>query len=101
MTRLKSFNSEVNQVIVKSVKENMPDPKMLCASFCNDLPNSGYRWAWSDFSLPSGNLSLNNWIKGNLFVKTTKKEATCVLLIGEKNDCDLWVSVKKVWLKIN
>lgn len=99
MARLQQFKSEVNQVIVKSIKDNMPEPNMLHASFCNDFPNEEYRWAWSDFMIPSGSLSLNNWIKNSGLIKTTKKDATCVLLIGIKNDCDLWVSVKRIWLK--
>ena len=98
MNRLKELKKEIDQSILNSVKKNGADPKMLCASFCNDLPNSYYRWAWSDFYLPSGLLPLNNWIRENGFTKTTKKESTCVLFIGEKNECDLWVSVKKIWL---
>lgn len=99
MNRMQSFQKEINDIIIENIKNNMPEPKMIHASFCNDLNNSEYRWAWSDFMIPSGVLSLKKWVNDSGFEITTKKESSMVLIVGGKNECDLWVNAKRIWLK--
>lgn len=98
MNRLQSFDSDIKNIIIGELKKSMPTPKILIAEFCADLNNADYSWAWVSFNLPSGNISINKWISDNGFVKSKKREATCVLVVGEKNDCDLWITHKKYWL---
>jgi len=94
------MNEEVKSISKKIIRNNMPEPKMVDASFCNDLPNEFYSWAWSDFKIPSGSMSISKWILDNSFVKCSKKDASCLLVVGNKNEDGLWLKgVKYIWLK--
>lgn len=99
MTRLQLFNAEINNAIINGIKNTMPEPKMIDATFCCDFENEEFTWAWTDFKIPSGKLSLKLWIFNSQFVQCKKSEATCLLVVGEKNECGLWVSPKKIWLR--
>lgn len=100
MTRIKSFRKEIDTMILSSLKDSMPEPKMLCAEFCNDFKNAEWRWAWSLFEIASGSYSVNKFIKENGFVKSTKKDATCILLVGERHENGDLISPKRHWLKL-
>ena len=100
MTPLQKFDAEVKQLISGKIRMSMPEVKMLQASFCNDLPNEFFSYAWTDFKIASGSIVVNKWIVDNGFRICKKSDATCLLMVGEKNDCDLWIpkKTKNYWL---
>ena len=92
MTRLQSFDTA-----------KMPEANLVDAAFCNDLPNEFFTYSWSEFKLPSGKLSSAKWITDNGFTVCAKKEASCLLRVGEKcAETGCWIigKTKNYWLKI-
>lgn len=81
-------------------KEIHGEIKLLDAEFC-DNPHRPLRIRGTFFKIPSGNLYINNWIKGNGFVKTTMKESTCLLTVGILHETGSWIygKCKNYWLK--
>lgn len=101
MTRLQQFDAEVKELISGKIRMNMPEPKIVQASFCSDLPNGEWMQSWSDFKIAAGSIVVSKWITDNGFQVCKKSEATCLLIVGEKNDCDLWIpkQTKNYWLR--
>lgn len=101
MTPMQKFDKEVKQIISGNIRMNMPEVRMMQASFCGDLPNSFFTHSWSDFKIAAGAIITKKWISDNGFEVCKKSEATCLLTVGEKNECDLWDSkkTKNYWLR--
>lgn len=98
MTRQQEFNMDVKTIITQSIRSKMPEAKMLDAHFCNDLPESQFRWSWSESKIASGLES--KWISDNGLVATTKKGATCLLVIGTIGESGCFEGkCKNYWLK--
>lgn len=102
MTRSQQFDAEVKELIRGKIRMNMPEPKMIDASFCSDLENDFFSFSWSDFKIPSGKISVESWISNNGFKICKKSEATCLLRVGEicaESGCWIIGKTKNFWLK--
>lgn len=102
MTRLQQFDLEVKGVIKNSIHMNMPEPKMIEASFCSDLANEFFSYSWSDFKIASGKIPAAKWISDHNLEICKKSEATCLLRTGERcPDTGYWFigKFKNFWLR--
>lgn len=80
--------------------ERQGDPVFVDAEFDSD-PCGRLLFDTTFFKIASGPLSVKNWIEKNGFVKTTRKESTCLLTVGKKSDSGCWIAGehKNYWLK--
>ena len=73
--------------------ERQGDPVYVDAEFDSDTHGS-LLFGSTFFKIASGPLSVKAWIEKNGFVKTTRKESTCLLTVGERSDSGCWIAGK-------
>lgn len=103
MTRLQQFEQEVKEVTKQSIRNSMPDAKILAVEFCHDLSNICYTFAWSVSSCASG--LQKKYIASLGFTVCKRDEATAQVIIGERPEGSpyrgMWKAKanKSYWLK--
>lgn len=103
MTRAQEFTSAVSEITKNSIRQNMPEPKMLAVEFCHDLMNASYTFAWTVSSCASG--LQKHYIKSLGLVVCKRDEAIAQIIIGERPEGSPYVGFwkarasKSYWLK--
>ena len=99
-----SYEKRYKQTIEETKRHNnyverQGDPVFLDAEFDSDTRSLLFSSTF--FKIASGPLSVKNWIEKNGFVKTTRKESTCLLTVGKMSDSGCWIAgeYKNYWLK--
>jgi hypothetical protein len=99
MNRIKEFQQEVNAISRQIIRAKMPEPKKMDVDIIWEPENiiskvDSHKWA---------SVQIEQFIKDNNFVKCKKKEATLLIIAGEKSECGCFIigKYKNIWLKAN